>query len=212
MFFCESKLKKILDKFDLLLRIDHMMSSYKVCVLKNIRDTLERYIHDDEGATAIELSFIALPLIYFMLSIIEVALMFTTSIVLEGATSDASRLVRTGQVQQAGAGGQDMFETALCKAVSVLANCNDIEYEVVEIGDGWGGASGNTASFDDDGAFQSQGFNPGGVSDVVLIRAVYNYPLKTPIMSQFFGDAGKTTRMMMSTIVLQTEPYDFDDE
>ena len=180
--------------------------------MRNIREILHNYAKDNEGATAIELSFIALPLIYFMLSIIEVALMFTTSIVLEGATSDASRLVRTGQVQQAGAGGQAMFEDALCRAMSVLASCNDIEYEVVEIGDGWGSASGNTANFDDDGAFQSQGFDPGGVSDVVLIRAVYNYPLKTPIMSQFFGDAGKTTRMMMSTVVLQTEPYDFEDD
>ena len=149
------------------------------------------------------MAFIALPLCYFMIGIIEIALMLTTSIVLEGATSDASRLVRTGQVQQAGADGQSMFEDALCDAMSVLASCDDISYEV---------AAGNSANFDDDGGFQSQGFDPGGVSDVVLIRAVYDYPLKTPIISDFFGDPGKNTRLMMSTIVLQTEPYDFEDD
>jgi Flp pilus assembly pilin Flp len=181
-------------------------------ILRNIRDILDSYIKKNDGATAIEMAFIALPLCYFMIGIIEIALMFTTSIVLEGATSDASRLVRTGQVQQAGADGQSMFEDALCDAMSVLASCDDISYEVVQIGDGWGGAAGNSANFDDDGGFQSQGFDPGGVSDVVLIRAVYDYPLKTPIISDFFGDPGKNTRLMMSTIVLQTEPYDFEDD
>ncbi|MED5423054.1 MAG: TadE/TadG family type IV pilus assembly protein, partial [Pseudomonadota bacterium] len=74
--------------------------------MRNIRDILDSYIKKNDGATAIEMAFIALPLCYFMIGIIEIALMFTTSIVLEGATSDASRLVRTGQVQQAGADGQ----------------------------------------------------------------------------------------------------------
>jgi|TARA_R110002126_G_scaffold13118_4_gene56909 Flp pilus assembly protein TadG len=171
---------------------------------------MENYIQDAEGTTAIELAFVAAPLVYFLLGIIEVALMFTTSIVLEGATSDASRLIRTGQAQQSG-NAQAMFEDALCDAVSVLANCNDIEYEVITIDGGFGGAGANNAQFNPDGSFDSQGFDAGGVSDVVLIRAVYQYALKTPIMSEFFSDPGSDTRLMMSTIVLQTEPYDFDD-
>lgn len=177
--------------------------------MRNVRDILHKYIKKSEGTTAIELSFIVLPLTYFLLGIIEIALMFTTSIVLEGATSDAARLVRTGQVQQA-ANGQALFEDALCDSMSVLADCSEIEYEVVNL-DNFGSASGNSASFDGDGNFESQGFDPGGVSDVVLIRAVYNYPLRTPVVSDFFSDAADNTRLMISTVVLQTEPYDFED-
>jgi len=171
---------------------------------------MENYIQDAEGTTAIELAFVAAPLLYFLLGIIEIALMFTTSIVLEGATSDASRLIRTGAAQQSG-DPQAIFEDALCEGVSVLASCGDIQYEVIAIDEGFGGAAGNTATFNDDGSFASQGFDAGGVSDVVLIRVIYQYALKTPILSQFFSDPGSDTRLMMSTIVLQTEPYDFED-
>ncbi len=178
--------------------------------MQNIRSKMESYIQKSDGATAIELAFVAAPLLYFLLGIIEIALMFTTSIVLEGATSDASRLIRTGQAQQSG-DAQAMFEDALCDAVSVLADCSEIEYEVVAIEDGFGGAGGNSPTFNEDGSFESQGFDAGGVSDVILIRVIYQYALKTPILAQFFSDPGSDTRLMMSTIVLQTEPYDFDD-
>lgn len=182
--------------------------------MRNIRTLCENFIKKSEGTTAIELSFVALPMTYFILGIVEVALMFTTSIVLEGATSDAARLVRTGQVQQAAnaQSGQDMFETALCDQMRVLADCNDIEYEVIQVDEGFGGASAIAANFDANGSFTSAGFDPGGASDVIIIRAAYNYPIKTPIMSEFFSDRDDGTRLMMSTIVLQTEPYDFEVE
>tara|TARA_R110002124_G_scaffold129483_1_gene290819 strand:+ start:121104 stop:121640 length:537 start_codon:yes stop_codon:yes gene_type:complete len=178
-----------------------------------MRKFTQSYKNNDDGVAAIELAFVILPLTYLIIGIIEIALMFTSSIVLEGATSDAARLVRVGQVQQAASAsdGQDLFEQALCNTMSILADCADIEYEVITLDAGFGGAAGNTANFDNEGAFQSQGFNAGGVSDVVLIRAVYKYPLKTPIISQFFQDNSDGTRLMISTVVLQTEPYDFED-
>ena len=178
-----------------------------------MREFLHKYKDKNDGVAAIELAFVILPLTYLIIGIIEIALMFTSSIVLEGATSDAARLVRTGQVQQAASAsdGQTLFEEALCNSMSILADCADIEYEVIPLDAGFGGASGNSASFDDDGAFQSQGFDAGGVSDVILIRAVYKYPLKTPIISEFFENSDDGTRLMISTVVLQTEPYDFED-
>lgn len=181
--------------------------------MRNIRDILSEYANKEEGATAIELSFVVLPLTYFLVGIVEVALMFTASIVLEGSTSDAARLIRTGQVQQSAnaAAGQQLFEDTLCNAMAVLADCEDIDYEVINLGDSFGNAAGNSANFDDDGSFTSSGFDAGGVSDVVLIRAVYQYPIKTPVLSEFFADPGSDTRLMMSTVVLQTEPYDFED-
>jgi len=68
------------------------------------------------------------------------------------------------------------------------------------------------ASFDADGDLEDQGFDPGGVSDVVMIRTAYTYPIKTPMMQVVLTNNGGTSRIMLSTVVLQTEPYEFEDE
>ncbi|MCB1552101.1 MAG: hypothetical protein KDJ26_08920, partial [Alphaproteobacteria bacterium] len=56
----------------------------------------------------------------------------------------------------------------------------------------------------------SQGFDAGSVDDVILIRAVYKYPLITPLISKFMSGSDGKTRTLVSTIVLETEPYDVE--
>ena len=65
-------------------------------------------------------------------------------------------------------------------------------------------------SFDDDGNLMSNGFDAGGVDDVVLIRTAYRYPLLTPLLASAFSDSTGNTKLMMSTVVLETEPYDVE--
>ncbi|PZO82058.1 MAG: pilus assembly protein, partial [Micavibrio aeruginosavorus] len=49
----------------------------------------------------------------------------------------------------------------------------------------------------------------GGASDVVLIRVLYNYPVMTPLMGSMLATISTdNTRRLVSTVVLQTEPYE----
>ena len=72
-------------------------------------------------------------------------------------------------------------------------------------------ASTMSPVFDEDGAMVSQGFDAGGSSDRILVRASYTYSGLTPLVGPLL--LGETnSRMFISTIVLQSEPYDFGAE
>jgi Flp pilus assembly protein TadG len=166
-----------------------------------------------DGATAVEFSLLALPFVVMIIGTIEIALMFTTQSLLDASTSTAARLIRTGQIQQSDAGDQEqLFRDTLCDFASILIPCGEIQFQVDNL-DSFGDADGAPPpTFDEDGNLQNQGFSPGGVSDVVLIRVAYKYSIITPLMQFVLTNRGDGSRLMMSTIVLQTEPYEFEDD
>jgi len=165
---------------------------------------------DEEGSTAVEFALIGIPFIFMVIGIIEMALMFTAQSLLESSTSEASRQVRTGAVQQGG--GEDVFRDTLCDFSSLLIPCDDIQYQVESVESFDDAQEFPDAQFDDDGNLEDQSFDPGGVSDVVLIRVAYQYPIKTPMMSLILSNNSSNKRILLSTVVLQTEPYEFEDD
>ena len=68
------------------------------------------------------------------------------------------------------------------------------------------------AEFNEDGDLQDQGFDAGGVSDVVMIRTAFKYAIKTPMMQLILTNNNDGNRILLSTVVLQTEPYEFEEE
>ena len=172
---------------------------------------LWRYLRGTEGTTAIEFSLIAIPFFTLIMSIFEMAIMFAAASLLEGATGNAARLIRTGQIQQATTdpGAQErMFRDAICNSAAVLVNCEDVDIEVQQL-DGFGGYTSSAAQFDGDGNLSSQGFNAAGVNDVVLVRTGYRYQLMTPLIGSLLGAGESNSQYFISTIVLQVEPYEF---
>lgn len=170
-------------------------------MIKLIRQWLRR----KDGAAAIEFSLLLIPYLTLSLGIIEISLMFLSASLVEGATDNAARLVRTGQIQQSGGDPEAMFRDALCDFAVVLVECGDMEIEIIPL-DSYGDYTG--ATFDGDGNFMSQGVDVGGSNDKILIRVAYEYSMITPLVGPLLnGSDGKT--QFMSTIVLQTEPYEF---
>lgn len=176
---------------------------------------IRRWIRKEDGATAVEFSLIGVPFVFMIIGVIEMALMFTTQSLLEYGTSQGARLIRTGQVQQGA--GEVAFRDAVCNAAAITASrnfidCSDIQYQVVAL-DSFGDAQDfDDPQFDEDGNLEDQSFDAGDVSDVVLIRVAYRYPITTPLMGAMLTNNGDNSRIMLSTTVLQTEPYEFEDE
>ncbi len=166
---------------------------------------IRRWFKRDDGATAIEFSMLFMPYMLISLGIIEVSLMFASASILEGATDSASRLIRTGNLQQSGADPETAFREAMCEFAVVLIDCEDVDIEVTVLGS-YGDYAG--PSFDGDGNMVSSGFDPGGANDKVLIRVAYRYEMITPLVGPLLNGPGGST-LFMSTIVLQTEPYEF---
>lgn len=165
----------------------------------------------NEGATAIEFALLAIPYVFLMVGIIELAIMFAAGSMLEGATNSAARLVRTGQLQQSGdASAQEAaFREAFCEYATALVDCNDVVIEA-RLMESFSDAEGETPTYDDEGNMESSGFETGGSNDKVLIRASYRYDFMTPFMGPLLGGADSAFDFM-STIVLQTEPYEFEN-
>lgn len=177
-----------------------------------LRKLIAPWVRNKEGTTAIEFSLLAIPYVFLTVGIIEMAMMFTTASMLEAATGSAARMIRTGQIQQATndpATQQNMFRDAFCE-FAVLVNCSQVQLEVINIGD-FSSFGDFAPSFDGDGNMVSQGFDSGGVSDVILIRVAYRYTLMTPFIGNLLGESGTNSRLFVSTVVLQNEPYEFVD-
>lgn len=158
-----------------------------------------------DGATAIEFSLLVMPYMLISLGIMEISLMFASASILEGATDSASRLIRTGNIQQSGADPETLFRDKMCEFAIILIECEDLQVEVSVLQD-YGDYSG--ATFDGDGNLSSSGFDPGGSNDKVLIRVAYRYEMITPLVGPLLNGPGGST-LFISTIVLQTEPYEF---
>ena len=167
----------------------------------------KKWIRKEEGVTAVEFSLLLAPYMMLTLGIIELYMMFVSASLLEGSTNSAARLIRTGQLQESNLAPEQVFRDALCDYNMAFINCNEIVVDVQQL-DSFNDFGAAAPQFDGDGNLVSNGVNPGGASDRVLIRTAYRYEIMTPIVGQLLT-GGTGSRLFMSTIVLQSEPYDF---
>jgi Flp pilus assembly protein TadG len=65
------------------------------------RFRLRRFSRAREGAVAVEFAFLALPFLFMLFSVLELALVFLLSASLDTAMEDAARQIRTGGFQNA---------------------------------------------------------------------------------------------------------------
>lgn len=169
----------------------------------------KKWFGDRKGTAAVEFALIGFPCIFLVVGTIEMAMVFTAQSVLHEAAFTASRMIRTGQLQQSSGGGQEsLFRTAVCDFAALMIPCNAIQFQVQQI-PSFGDAEDMPPQFDDDGNMLDTGFDPGGPDDVVLIRVAYNYPVKTPLMQPVLANRG-AYRTLFTTIVMRTEPYEME--
>lgn len=169
---------------------------------------VSQWFKNTDGTVAIEFALVSIPFFMMMVAIIELSIVFASASLLEGATGSAARLVRTGEIYQSGNDPKDAFKTALCNFATNLINCNDIEVEAIPM-QSFGDYKSMQPQYDEDGAFEPQGFDAGGSNDRILIRAAYNYNFMTPFVGYVLS-GGDNKLAFMSTVVLQTEPYEVE--
>ncbi|MBI1301676.1 MAG: pilus assembly protein [Alphaproteobacteria bacterium] len=173
--------------------------------LIKIRRLFLNWKKKEDGSTAMEFSILVVPYVMIVMGIIELSLMYTSASLLEGATSSAARLIRTGQLQQGEGDPETQFRDALCEYATVLVDCNEMLIEVIPM-NSYADFSG--PSFDENGNFVPQGFDAGGSNQKVLIRVAFEYSMMTPMIGPIMnGPDGGT--LFISTIVMQSEPYEF---
>jgi len=173
------------------------------------RNVLRRWRADDKGVTALEFGMVAAPFFMLLFGIIGIGLYFFTTFTLENAVEQASRLLRTGQAQQANMTAAQ-FKAKVCELVPGHIDCigkikvnvksfedsDDISPESLpKCLDG----TGNLAAATD--------FTPGGASKVVLVWVCFEWEFAKSLPFLNFSDMANGSRLIQATTTFRTEPY-----
>ena len=91
---------------------------------------LRRFRRNRRGSAAVEFALVAPIFFAVLFAIIELALVFFASQILETVTQDTARLIMTGQAQNASF-TQGQFKNAVCAKLTVMFDCvNGVSIDV----------------------------------------------------------------------------------
>jgi len=168
--------------------------------------TAARLARDREGATAVEFALVAGPFFLLLFGILEIALIFFATAVIEDAVGNAARAIRTGEVQTEGRTEED-FWAAICQRIDVIADCGRLRvdvrtfenFNVAELG----------APMTDDGDLDDEHFTfePGEAGEVVVVRVFYDWVLLGPGMINGLANMSGNRRLISSATAFRNEPF-----
>ena len=167
-----------------------------------------------KGATAVEFALVAAPFLALLVGILQSALVFFASRVLDEVTEEASRNLMTGQTQQGGV-TQANFQKYICTGsntsalVSALFTCANIMVNVQSYADF---ASANTSSptltYNPNGTVSNTwSYNTGNPGDVIVMQVIYEWPIVLGPLGMNLSNLSDGNRQLVSTAVFKSEPY-----
>lgn len=172
------------------------------------RHAIAAFARAKRGATAVEFAIVVLPFLVLLFAILELGAVFMVSTSLEDATDRAARQIRTGEFQSSGATTKADFINLVCGRMSWLStSCTaNLSVDVRTF------TSFQTASQ----AQKISGANfdktktcwaTGQPSDIVLVRAFYEWKLFTPMLDASLVNMGDNKRLITSVATFRNEPY-----
>jgi Flp pilus assembly protein TadG len=173
----------------------------------SLRSALRRFRRNRRASTAVEFALIAPIFFALLFAILETAMVFFAGQVLETMTQDGARMIMTGQAQTANYQQAD-FKTYVCGQIPILFSCNNLYIDVQS----YPAFSSVVLSnqLDASGCFVSNnlGYNPGGPSQIVVVRLFYQWPMiVTGLGFNIANLCGGNQRLLTAAAAFQNEPY-----
>ena len=154
------------------------------------------------GIAALEFALVAPMLLTLMLLILEVGLMLFGQAALDQATADASRLIRTGQVQLA-TNGKQLFTNQLCNELSSITSCSNVQFNV-QSGASFGALT-TGVTVNSTGTMTNAAFTPGSPSQFVIVQVGYQPDTTLPFVGSMLRNVFGP--LLVSTVAFQNEAY-----
>lgn len=172
---------------------------------------VSRLWQDVRAATAVEFALIATPFLFLLGAIFELAILFLANQILDSATAEAGRLIRTGQAQQESYSAAQ-FKTEICNRLYGLFDCDAVLVEAKVYSDfaSIGDLKSISSYTDSDGNLDSSkvtSYQPGKGSEIVVVRSFYAYPVvfKNLLWDETSAPGGKI--IMSGVAVFRNEPF-----
>lgn len=165
---------------------------------------VRRFRKDENGVTAIEFAFLALPFFALLMAIIETSIMFFAGQVFESAADDVGRMIRTGQLDQTLT--EERLREEICDRAAVLFSCSSIliDMQVVATYDELGDAPEPVGGELVPSAFN---FEAAGPQQIVMLTIVSEWPVFTNYLQSYLSDLNNGNAMLSAIAVFRTEPY-----
>ncbi len=169
---------------------------------------LRRFAGNTGGAAAVEFALVAVPFIALLVGLFQTGLVFLAGRELDEAVSQASRYIMTGQAQNASM-TQSQFNSWVCQNIYALFNCNNLMVNV-QTYSSFSSASTSAPAL----IYNAQGqvtnswsYAPGGPGDIVVVQAIYQWPVVLGPLGFNLSNLGNGDRLLISTAVFKNEPY-----
>lgn len=161
----------------------------------------------DRGAALVEFALVMVPFFFILFGIFEVGFVFWATYELENATSDAARLVRTGQAQS-GNLTEDGFKAQICDRVSLLGNCTVKLRVDVQNYDSFSELTPPSA-LDAGGNLKDDGYTyaPGSAKRAVLVTSFYEWPLLNILSGVSLSNMANGNRLLRASVAFRNEPF-----
>ncbi len=166
---------------------------------------LRRILKCQRGTAALEFALVATPFFALLIAFFETALVFLAEQTLQTATTEASRLIMTGQAQSQGL-TTAQFQQDVCNNVGALFSCSNIYVNVQKFSTFSAIAQLNPLT---NGDFNkgSLNYNIGGPGDIMLVQVFYQWPVLTAPLGFNLSNMNGNNRLLMATAVFRNEPY-----
>lgn len=186
-------------------KMAHMRASLGRAMLKALFGVGRRFVRSENGVTAVEFALVSAPFVALLMAILETALAFFAQEALQTATTQAARLIMTGQVQNGGMSAAQ-FQQIVCNDAGSLFSCNNIYVNVQTFSTFSQIAMLNPVQ---NGNFQSgqMNFQPGNAGDIVVVQAFYQWPVFPAPLGFNLANLNGNLMLLVGTAAFRNEPY-----
>jgi Flp pilus assembly protein TadG len=167
---------------------------------------LRRFRRNRKAAAAVEFALVAPVFLALLFAILETALMFFASQVLESVTQQSARMILTGQAQNSG-WIQSNFQTYVCNQIPALFSCANMSVNVQNY------SSFETITFstplDNSGNLDTSKmqYSPGGPGCKVVVTVRYPWQLYVTRLGFNLSNYPNNQRLLAASAVFKNEPF-----
>ncbi|WP_293826739.1 TadE/TadG family type IV pilus assembly protein [uncultured Brevundimonas sp.] len=160
-----------------------------------------------DGVAAVEFAMVALPFFLMIFSILELGMVFVLDSLLETATMESGRLIRTGQADQQKFTAA-RFKTELCDRM-VLFKSDCITRATIDVRVIPQFATPDPPDPITNGEMDPSKtlFDGGDPGDLILVRVWYAHPMASPLLSQAASRIGPGKVLLQSATAFRNEPW-----
>jgi len=180
--------------------------------LTKIRNWLQRFARNSDGAIAIEFAALALPFSLLVFAILESCISFAGQQLLMNATDNVARQFRTGQIRPADVeANKNLVRNKICEQIQIVVTtgCPGLLVDLKNYTT-FSQAAAVKIKYTSDDDIDDTGFDikPGKSGTINQLRAFYRWPVMTDLLRKSMSNLKGGNTLHFASVTWQNEPFE----